>query len=184
VEALRVARGWGSHIFLTIGSQMASRLSALHAGRFLPPGRFLVLISVRGWVNSGAMVRLGLEKHLIRDSNRRPSSCLLQYNSVSFGESQTSFRRNTRHKQNRSDLALIASDFMLFICLAYVPPKRRLTFNRLQDIIPQKIRLLITVAVRTWRHTAHFWGLRSYQAVTFTFWRFFNVSISVSKPRG
>jgi hypothetical protein len=34
--------------FQTFGSQMAARLSALRAGRFLPPGRFLLLISVRG----------------------------------------------------------------------------------------------------------------------------------------
>jgi hypothetical protein len=50
VEALRVARGWGS--------QMAARLSALCAGRFLPPGRFLVLILLRGWVDPRAIVRL------------------------------------------------------------------------------------------------------------------------------
>jgi hypothetical protein len=37
LEALRVVRGWGSHIFYTFGSQMAVRLSALRAGRFLPP---------------------------------------------------------------------------------------------------------------------------------------------------
>jgi hypothetical protein len=58
VGAHRVEGGWGSHIFPTIGSQMAARLSPLLAGRFLPPGRFLVLISVRGWVDSRAIVRL------------------------------------------------------------------------------------------------------------------------------
>jgi hypothetical protein len=37
---------------------MAVRLSALHAARPLPPGRFLVLISLRGSVDAKAIVRL------------------------------------------------------------------------------------------------------------------------------
>jgi hypothetical protein len=37
---------------------MAVRLSTLRADRSLPPGRFLVLISVRGWVEPPAIVRL------------------------------------------------------------------------------------------------------------------------------
>jgi hypothetical protein len=45
------------HIFSTIYSQMAVR-SALRAGHLLPPGRFLVLISITGWVDPRAIVRL------------------------------------------------------------------------------------------------------------------------------
>jgi hypothetical protein len=42
---------------------MAVRLSAILAARHIPPGRFLVLISVRGGVNLRAIVRLeGLDK--------------------------------------------------------------------------------------------------------------------------
>jgi hypothetical protein len=49
---------------------MAARLSTLRAGRFLPPGRFLVLISVRGWVDPRATVRLeGLGKLNISTSS-------------------------------------------------------------------------------------------------------------------
>jgi hypothetical protein len=47
-----------AHVFKTIGSQMVVRLSAPRASRPLPPWRFLVFISVRGWVDSRAIVRL------------------------------------------------------------------------------------------------------------------------------
>jgi hypothetical protein len=48
----------GSHIFWTIGSQMAVRLSALRTDCPLLPARFLVLVSVRGCVDTRAIVRL------------------------------------------------------------------------------------------------------------------------------
>jgi hypothetical protein len=47
VEALKGCERLRLPHFQTFGSQMAARLSALFASRFLPPGRFLVLISVR-----------------------------------------------------------------------------------------------------------------------------------------
>jgi hypothetical protein len=46
--AYNFVRRRGSHIFWTVGTQMVVRLSALRAGRPLPPGRFLVLIPVTG----------------------------------------------------------------------------------------------------------------------------------------
>jgi hypothetical protein len=66
----------GSHIFWTIGSQMAVR-SASRAGRALPPGRFLVLISVRGLVDPRAIVRvegLGQLKNQMASSGIEPAT--------------------------------------------------------------------------------------------------------------
>jgi hypothetical protein len=79
MEAHRVLRRRGSHIFYTIGSQMAVRLSALRAGRYLP-GRFLVLISVRDWVDPGAIVRLeglGQLKNPMTSSGIEPAASRL-----------------------------------------------------------------------------------------------------------
>jgi hypothetical protein len=55
MKARRGVRGWGSHIFQAVGSQVAVRVSAL--------GLFLVLISVRAWVDPWAILWLeGLGK--------------------------------------------------------------------------------------------------------------------------
>jgi hypothetical protein len=41
---------------------MAVRLSALRAGRSLPPGRFLVLVFHRGWVDPSCTQKAEVEK--------------------------------------------------------------------------------------------------------------------------
>jgi hypothetical protein len=56
---------------------MAVRLSALRAGRSLPPRGFLVLISVRGWVDPRGIVRLeglGQLKNLMTSSEIEPAT--------------------------------------------------------------------------------------------------------------
>jgi hypothetical protein len=56
---------------------MVVRLSALGAGRLYPPGRFLILISVRGWVDLRTIVRLeGLDrlKNLMTSNGIEPAT--------------------------------------------------------------------------------------------------------------
>jgi hypothetical protein len=56
---------------------MAVKLSALNPGRPLPPGRFVVLISVRGYVDPRAIVRLeglGQLKNPIASSGIGPAT--------------------------------------------------------------------------------------------------------------
>jgi hypothetical protein len=55
---------------------MAARLSALRAGRFLSPGYFQVLISVRDWVDSKTVVlleKLGQSKNAMTSSGIEPA---------------------------------------------------------------------------------------------------------------
>jgi hypothetical protein len=62
-EALRVARVWGSHIFRHSAHRWRQGCQPYAPAAFYPPGRFLVLIFVRGWVDPRSIVRLeGLGK--------------------------------------------------------------------------------------------------------------------------
>jgi hypothetical protein len=76
MEAHRVVRYRGSHIFYTVGSQMAMRLSALRAGRPLPPGRFLALFSVKslsrplGHIAAGSIGQIEKSNDLIENRTR------------------------------------------------------------------------------------------------------------------
>jgi hypothetical protein len=76
-----VVRRRGSHIFWTVGPQLAVRLSALHAGRSLTPRRFLVLISVRGRVDphgrsaAGRIRSIEKSSYLIGNRTRDLPAC-------------------------------------------------------------------------------------------------------------
>jgi hypothetical protein len=71
VEAPTVASGWGSHIFRHLAHRWWQSCQPYAPAPFLSPERFLVLISVRGWVDPRAIVRLeGLSKFKKSTSSR------------------------------------------------------------------------------------------------------------------
>jgi hypothetical protein len=86
----RVVRHQDTHLSETAGSQMAVRLSAFPAGHPLHPGRFVVLIFVRGWVDPRAIVQLkGLgqfekSNDLIRNRTHYLLACKIYIKNVTF----------------------------------------------------------------------------------------------------
>jgi hypothetical protein len=134
---------------------MAPRLSALHADHFSPPGKFLVLISVRCCVDPRAMVWLeGLGKLKISTSSRTWTSNLLACSIVPQPTMLPHVRVWIYIQSNLQWILLPSSAFCLFGSLQsrtwrwHVHKKCWLTFNNLCSVTSH-IELFTTTAVRT-----------------------------------
>ena len=82
-QALKFPRGWGAQISRHSAHEGGKVVSPTHQPPLPRPGKFLVLISVRGWVNPRAIVRPeGLCEWRIPmtpgESNPRPSGAVPQ----------------------------------------------------------------------------------------------------------
>jgi hypothetical protein len=93
---------------------MVVRLSALHAGRPLPPERFLVLFTVRGWVDLKAIVRLEGSRQLknpITSSGTTPATfrlvaqCLLPTTILHASEETESIQDKFGTAGNASEIS-------------------------------------------------------------------------------
>jgi hypothetical protein len=97
---------------------MAIRLSASHAGRPLSPGRFLVLISVRGWVNPRVIMRLEgfgqlKEIHLIGTRTRDLPDCSIGPQPTTLPRAQHEMDTNLYFNAN-SDFRIITIFFVTY----------------------------------------------------------------------
>jgi hypothetical protein len=90
VEIYNFVRRRGSHIFYTIESQMAMRLSDLRTGRPLSPSISLVLISIRGSVYTQGRIAAGRirsnkkSSDLIGNQTRDLSDCKLVHHQTTL----------------------------------------------------------------------------------------------------
>jgi hypothetical protein len=118
---------------------MAIRLSALRAGRPLPPGKFLVLISFSGWVDPRAIVRLqglGQLKYPMTSSGLEPAT----FQILALVPQPTTLPRAphlqsalTKYKQNNTWLYLsvflncwLTSLEQIRVCNKWIPWSKRL----------------------------------------------------------
>jgi hypothetical protein len=119
---------------------MAVRLSALRAGRPLPSGRFLVLISVRGWADPRAIVRvegLGQLNNPMTSSGIEPATFRLvaQY---------TVQRRATRHVLTRVPKCIDVDGGIFENVLYYVNCTKFITWKRNTGIKNNTLYLFLT----------------------------------------
>jgi hypothetical protein len=129
--------------FQTFGSQMAARLLALRDSRPLPPGRFLVLISVRGWVGPRAIMRPeGLDQLKKSTSSGTRTG---DFSVCSIVPQSTTLTTLPRAPASSSFNVNYDDEY----CLTGVPPQLGQTYTSLHDVTSQKIFLLIVAAVRT-----------------------------------
>jgi hypothetical protein len=119
MEARRFVRRRCFHILYTIGSQMVVRLPALRAGRPLPPGIFLVLITVIGWVDPWATVRLqglGQLKNPIDSSRIEPATFRLVAWSLDQLRYRVSHSGSGQHYRSAICSYLLKAKICLCLC--------------------------------------------------------------------
>jgi hypothetical protein len=98
---------------------MAVRLSAVRAGRPLSPGRFLILFSVRGWVDLRAILRLeGLSQ--LKNTERFLNSAAVKWTCVMSRPESTWALLPPESSSQRNSLRLFR---MLINVLIYGTPK-------------------------------------------------------------
>jgi hypothetical protein len=126
---------------------MAARLSALRAGSTLPPGRFMVAISVRSWVDPRTVMRLeglGQLKNVMTKSQMYPAIFRL----VRIMPQPSTLPRTRSHMNSR--IRNIWGHYAFYIINLVLPKSLKL---KLIHFIAWLVTQLIIVRVST------FWNL-------------------------